>query len=201
MGGFLESAQSSAVSGTVALLSGRKFESYRIGNSVYHVGAVAVVDGAEPVVQRSAVDGGSGGAGDQPDLRHLDTGMAAGAGAAAAAGDRGKLSYEPLFPPEVRAQWAFARSERREGNWAARCARHAHEGGPGENGRAEKGEAEAALCDVRGRLWRCCWLAGLPARGQSAAEKALLEKAQTLEQSGAHGSGRADMAAGAVVGS
>jgi cellulose synthase (UDP-forming) len=40
MGGFLESAQSSAVSGTVALLGGRKFESYRIGNSVYHVGAL-----------------------------------------------------------------------------------------------------------------------------------------------------------------
>jgi cellulose synthase (UDP-forming) len=40
MGGFLESAQSSAVSGTVALLKGRRFESYRIGNSVYHVGAL-----------------------------------------------------------------------------------------------------------------------------------------------------------------
>lgn len=40
MGGFLESAQSSAVSGTVALLSGRRFESYRIGNTVYHVGAL-----------------------------------------------------------------------------------------------------------------------------------------------------------------
>ena len=40
MGGFLESAQSSAVSGTVALLSGRRFESYRIGNSVYHVGVL-----------------------------------------------------------------------------------------------------------------------------------------------------------------
>ncbi|MGA8529156.1 MAG: cellulose biosynthesis cyclic di-GMP-binding regulatory protein BcsB, partial [Acidobacteriaceae bacterium] len=40
MGGFLESAQSSAVSGTVALLSGRQFESYRIGKTVYHVGAL-----------------------------------------------------------------------------------------------------------------------------------------------------------------
>jgi cellulose synthase (UDP-forming) len=40
MGGFLESAQSSAVSGTVALLSGRRFESYRIGKTVYHVGAL-----------------------------------------------------------------------------------------------------------------------------------------------------------------
>ncbi|HEX4038174.1 MAG TPA: UDP-forming cellulose synthase catalytic subunit [Acidobacteriaceae bacterium] len=38
MTSLLETAQSSAVSGTVALLSGTKFESYRIGNNVYHVG-------------------------------------------------------------------------------------------------------------------------------------------------------------------
>jgi cellulose synthase (UDP-forming) len=35
---FLEASQSSAVSGTVALLQGSRFESYRIGNNVYHVG-------------------------------------------------------------------------------------------------------------------------------------------------------------------
>jgi cellulose synthase (UDP-forming) len=35
---FLEASQSSAVSGTVALLEGTRFESYRIGNNVYHVG-------------------------------------------------------------------------------------------------------------------------------------------------------------------
>jgi cellulose synthase (UDP-forming) len=35
---FLESSQSSAVSGTVALLQGTRFESYRIGNNLYHVG-------------------------------------------------------------------------------------------------------------------------------------------------------------------
>lgn len=38
MTSLLQTAQSSAVSGTVALLSGTKFESYRIGNNVYHVG-------------------------------------------------------------------------------------------------------------------------------------------------------------------
>ncbi len=37
---FLESSQSSAVSGTVALLEGTRFESYRIGNNVYHVGVL-----------------------------------------------------------------------------------------------------------------------------------------------------------------
>jgi cellulose synthase (UDP-forming) len=37
---FLESSQSSAVSGTVALLQGPRFESYRIGNNVYHVGVL-----------------------------------------------------------------------------------------------------------------------------------------------------------------
>jgi cellulose synthase (UDP-forming) len=40
MTSFLESSQSSAVSGTVALLSGTRFESYRIGNNVYHVGVL-----------------------------------------------------------------------------------------------------------------------------------------------------------------
>ena len=40
MTAFLESSQSSAVSGTVALLSGTRFESYRIGNNVYHVGVL-----------------------------------------------------------------------------------------------------------------------------------------------------------------
>jgi cellulose synthase (UDP-forming) len=35
---FLEASQSSAVSGTVALLEGTRFESYRIGNNSYHVG-------------------------------------------------------------------------------------------------------------------------------------------------------------------
>ena len=38
MKAFLEASQSSAVSGTVALLEGPRFESYRIGNDVYHVG-------------------------------------------------------------------------------------------------------------------------------------------------------------------
>jgi cellulose synthase (UDP-forming) len=38
MKSFMESSQSSAVSGTVALLEGTHFESYRIGNNVYHVG-------------------------------------------------------------------------------------------------------------------------------------------------------------------
>ncbi len=38
MKAFLEASQSSAVSGTVALLEGPRFESYRIGNNVYHVG-------------------------------------------------------------------------------------------------------------------------------------------------------------------
>jgi len=38
MKAFLEASQSSAVSGTVALLEGTRFESYRIGNDVYHVG-------------------------------------------------------------------------------------------------------------------------------------------------------------------
>ena len=37
---FLEASQSSAVSGTVALLGGTRFESYRIGNTVYHVGVL-----------------------------------------------------------------------------------------------------------------------------------------------------------------
>ena len=37
---FLESSQSSAVSGTVALLQGTRFESYRIGNNLYHVGVL-----------------------------------------------------------------------------------------------------------------------------------------------------------------
>ena len=37
---FLESSQSSAVSGTVALLEGTRFESYRIGNNLYHVGVL-----------------------------------------------------------------------------------------------------------------------------------------------------------------
>ncbi len=37
---FLEASQSSAVSGTVALLEGARFESYRIGNNVYHVGVL-----------------------------------------------------------------------------------------------------------------------------------------------------------------
>jgi len=37
---FLEASQSSAVSGTVALLEGPRFESYRIGNNVYHVGVL-----------------------------------------------------------------------------------------------------------------------------------------------------------------
>jgi cellulose synthase (UDP-forming) len=37
---FLEASQSSAVSGTVALLEGTRFESYRIGNNVYHVGVL-----------------------------------------------------------------------------------------------------------------------------------------------------------------
>lgn len=40
MTAFLDTAQSSAVSGTLALLSGTKFESYRIGNNVYHVGVL-----------------------------------------------------------------------------------------------------------------------------------------------------------------
>ena len=35
---FLESSQSSAVSGTVALLEGTRFESYRIGNNLYTSG-------------------------------------------------------------------------------------------------------------------------------------------------------------------
>jgi len=40
MKSFMESSQSSAVSGTVALLDGAHFESYRIGNNVYHVGVL-----------------------------------------------------------------------------------------------------------------------------------------------------------------
>jgi cellulose synthase (UDP-forming) len=40
MKAFLEASQSSAVSGTVALLEGPRFESYRIGNNVYHVGVL-----------------------------------------------------------------------------------------------------------------------------------------------------------------
>ena len=40
MKAFMESSQSSAVSGTVALLQGTRFESYRIGNNVYHVGVL-----------------------------------------------------------------------------------------------------------------------------------------------------------------
>jgi cellulose synthase (UDP-forming) len=40
MKAFLEASQSSAVSGTVALLQGTRFESYRIGNNVYHVGVL-----------------------------------------------------------------------------------------------------------------------------------------------------------------
>jgi cellulose synthase (UDP-forming) len=40
MKSFMESSQSSAVSGTVALLEGTHFESYRIGNNVYHVGVL-----------------------------------------------------------------------------------------------------------------------------------------------------------------
>ncbi|HUB19277.1 MAG TPA: UDP-forming cellulose synthase catalytic subunit [Acidobacteriaceae bacterium] len=40
MKAFLEASQSSAVSGTVALLEGTRFESYRIGNNVYHVGVL-----------------------------------------------------------------------------------------------------------------------------------------------------------------
>jgi cellulose synthase (UDP-forming) len=40
MKAFLEASQSSAVSGTVALLEGPRFESYRIGNNLYHVGVL-----------------------------------------------------------------------------------------------------------------------------------------------------------------
>jgi cellulose synthase (UDP-forming) len=40
MKAFLEASQSSAVSGTVALLQGTRFESYRIGNNTWHVGVL-----------------------------------------------------------------------------------------------------------------------------------------------------------------
>jgi cellulose synthase (UDP-forming) len=38
MAGFLSMSQSSAVSATVAIMSGDHWQSYRIGNNVYHVG-------------------------------------------------------------------------------------------------------------------------------------------------------------------
>ncbi len=38
MTGFLKMSQSSTVSGTVTVLDGNRFQSYRIGNEVYHVG-------------------------------------------------------------------------------------------------------------------------------------------------------------------
>jgi cellulose synthase (UDP-forming) len=38
LAGFLKTAQSSDVSGTVAILHGTEFQSFRVGNSVYHVG-------------------------------------------------------------------------------------------------------------------------------------------------------------------
>jgi cellulose synthase (UDP-forming) len=40
MSGFLEMSQSSAVSGTVTILDGKQLQSYRIGNSEYHVGVL-----------------------------------------------------------------------------------------------------------------------------------------------------------------
>ena len=88
---FLESSQSSAVSGTVALLRGNAVRELSHRQQPLSRRGSAVVDGGGFVVHAGAVDGRSGGAGDQLCVCHLDTWLAASEGAAAAVGGRGLM--------------------------------------------------------------------------------------------------------------